>query len=86
MILSLVFVVCYVSGKVVSFGDSMRNVVNVDDGNWWQAEAWIVLLAGPVEVNTLAQGALRQFTQWLWIEHLTFQLRGGHFTTELFAV
>jgi len=39
MILSLVFVVCYVSGKVVSFGDSMRNVVNVDDGNWWQAEA-----------------------------------------------
>ena len=26
---------------------------------------------------------LRQFTQWLWIEHPTFQLGGGHFTTEL---
>ena len=30
------------------------------DGNWRQAEAWIVLLAGVVEVNTFAQGALRQ--------------------------
>jgi len=36
-----------------------------------------------VEVNTLAQGALRQFTQWLWIEHPTFQLRGEHFSTEV---
>ena len=34
-------------------------------------------------MNALAQGALRQFTQWLWIEHPTFQLGGGHFTTEL---
>ena len=34
-------------------------------------------------VNALAQGALRQFTQWLWIDHPTFQLGGGHFTTEL---
>jgi len=42
-----------------------------------------VLLAGAIEVNALAQGALRQFTQWLWIEHPTFQLGGGHFTTEL---
>jgi len=42
-----------------------------------------VLLAGVVEVNALAQGALRQFTQWPWIEHPTFQLRGGHFITEL---
>jgi len=42
-----------------------------------------VLLAGAVEVNALAQGALRQFTEWLWIEHPTFQLGGGHFTTEL---
>jgi len=41
-------------------------------------KAWIM-----VEVNALAQGALRQFTQWPWIEHPTFQLRGGHFTTEL---
>jgi len=42
-----------------------------------------VLLAGAVEVNALAQGALWQFTQRLWIEHPTFQLEGGHFTTEL---
>ena len=26
------------------------------------------------------RSALRQFTQWLWIEHPTFQLGGGHFT------
>ena len=50
---------------------------------WWQAETWIVLLAGAVEVNALAQEALRRFTQWLWIEHRTFRLRGGHITTEL---
>ena len=31
--------------------------------NWRQAEAWIVLLAGADEVNALAQGALRRFTQ-----------------------
>jgi len=42
-----------------------------------------VLLAGAIEVNALAQGALRQLTQWLWIEHPTFQLGGGYFTTEL---
>jgi len=30
-----------------------------------------------------AQGALRQFTQWLWIEHPIFWLSGGHFTNEL---
>jgi len=53
------------------------------DGNWRQAEACIVLLAGAFEVNALAQGALRQFTQWLWIEHPTFQLGGGNLTTEL---
>ena len=53
------------------------------DGNWVQAEAWIELLAGAVEVNALAQGAIRQFTQWLWIEHPTFQLGGGDLTTEL---
>jgi len=39
-----------------------------------------VLLAGAIEVNALAQGALRQFTQWLWIEH------PGHFTTELKSI
>jgi len=42
-----------------------------------------VLLAGAVEVNALAQEALRQFTQGLRIEHPTFQLGGGHLTTEL---
>jgi len=42
-----------------------------------------VLLAGAIEVNALAQEALRQFTQWPWIENPTFQLGGGHFTTEL---
>ena len=34
-------------------------------------------------MNALARGALRQFTQRLWIEHPTFELGGGHFTTEL---
>jgi len=47
---------------------------NFGDDNWRQVEAWIVLLAGAIEVNALAQGALRQFTQWLWIEYPTFQL------------
>jgi len=56
---------------------------NFGDGNWRQAEARIVLLAGAVEVNALPQGVLHQFTQWVFIEHPTFQLRGGHFTTEL---
>jgi len=37
-----------------------------------------VLFAGTVQVNALTQGALRQFTQWLWIEQPTFQLGGGH--------
>jgi len=58
-------------------------VVNFDDGNWRQAEASIVLFAGAVEVNAPAQGALRRFTQWPWVEHPTFQLEGAHFTTEL---
>ena len=56
--------------------------VNFGNGNWWQAEAWIALLAGVVEVNALAQGALRQFTQWPWIDLPTFQLGDGHFATE----
>jgi len=42
-----------------------------------------VLLVGAVGVFALAQGALRQFTQWVWIEHPTFQSRSGVFTTEL---
>jgi len=36
-------------------------LVNFGDGNWRQAEAWIVLLAWVVEVNALAQWGLRQF-------------------------
>ena len=36
-----------------------------------------------VELNVLAQAALRRFSQWPWIDHPTFQLRDGHFTTEL---
>jgi len=54
--------------------------VNFGDGYQWQAEAWIVLLAGAVEVNGLAQGVLRQVAQWPWIEHSTFKLTSGHFT------
>ena len=42
-----------------------------------------MLLAGAVQVNALAQGAVWQFTQWLWIEHPTFHLGGGHLATEL---
>jgi len=34
--------------------------VNFGDSNWWRAQAWIVLLAGAIEVNALAQGALQQ--------------------------
>jgi len=43
----------------------------------------LFFLPGQFEVNTLAQGALQQITQWLWIEHPTFPLGDGHFTTEL---
>jgi len=31
----------------------------------------ILLLAGAVEMNAFAQGALRGFTRWLWVEHST---------------
>jgi len=34
------------------------------DRNWRQAEAWNLLLAEVAEVNALAQGAQRRFTQW----------------------
>ena len=34
-------------------------------------------------MNSLAHGRLRQLSQWLWIEHPTFQLRCGVFTIEL---
>jgi len=39
-------------------------------------------LPGRFWVNTLAQGVLRYFTQWQ-IDHPTFQLTGGHFSTAL---
>ena len=42
-----------------------------------------LLLTGAVEANDLAQGALRPFTQCRCIWHTTFQLWGGHLTTEL---
>jgi len=58
----------------------LRNYfLNFGDGNWRQAEASIVLIAGEVDMNAFAQGALLQFTQWLWIEHSTFQSGGGHY-------
>jgi len=40
---------------------------------------------GAVEVNALVQGALRRVTQWSWIEHANFQLRGGLSSIELLA-
>ena len=43
----------------------------------------LCFLPGRLRWTLLAQEALRQFIQWLWIEHLTCQLRGGHITTEL---
>jgi len=58
--------------------NSVRFYFFVGDGNWRQADARIALLTEVVEMNALAQGTLRQFTQWLWIEP-TFQLRGGHY-------
>ena len=76
-----------ISGKKQDFDadlhyDKTFFFVKFGDGTCRQAEAWIVLLAGMAEVNALAQGALRQFKQ-PWIERSTFQLGGGHFTTEL---
>ena len=43
-------------------------VVDFGDGSWRHTEAWIVLLAGVVKVNTLAQEALRQVTQWVAVD------------------
>jgi len=57
--------------------------VNFGDGNWWQADAGFVASCLSFWVNTLAQLALRRFTQWPWINLPTFKLRGGHFTTQL---
>jgi len=38
---------------------------NLDDGNWRQVQAWILLLAEAAEVNALAQEALRGFAKYL---------------------
>jgi len=37
-----------------------------------------MLLTKEIEVNNLAQRALRRFTQCRWIGHTTFQMRGGY--------
>ena len=47
------------------------------------SDARKMLLTGAVELNVLAEGTLRRFTEQLWIEQPNFQLRGGHCTTEL---
>ena len=44
-----------------------------------------MLFVRVVVVNALAQGALQLVIQLLWIEHTTFQLGGGHSTTELIS-
>ena len=49
------------------------NATDLFNGNWRQAEVWMMLFAGAVAVNTLAQGALRQVTQWPWKEHPTYR-------------
>ena len=41
-----------------------------------------MLLSRAVEVNAFVQEELRRFTQCRWIEHPTFQLRGGRSVTE----
>ena len=51
------------------------------DGNWQPIEAWNLLLARVAKMNSLAQGVLWWFTQWLWVEHPTFQLRSRYSTT-----
>ena len=42
-----------------------------------------MLLTGVAQMSAVAQGALRKFTQWPWIEHPTFQSRGRHTISEL---
>ena len=54
------------------------NATDLFNDSWQQAEVCIMLFVEAVEVNALAEGALRRVTQWPWIEHPTFRLRGGH--------
>jgi len=45
-----------------------------------------MLFVRTVKVNALAQAVLQQVTHCPWIKHPNFQLRGGHFTTELITL
>jgi len=58
-------------------------VTDLFSDSWRQAEAGIMLFVGAVAVDAFDQGALLQFTKWPWIQHPTFQVGGGHCTTEL---
>jgi len=44
------------------------HATDIFNDNWRQAEAYIMLFIGAVEVNALVHGALRRVTQWPWIE------------------
>jgi len=59
------------------------HIFDFGDGTWRQSAAWNLLLIGSVEVNALAQGTLRQFTQWPWVDYLTFYFKRGRSATEL---
>jgi len=43
---------------------TLVSIIFFVDSNWRQVEAKNSILAGAVELNALAQGALRLFTQW----------------------
>jgi len=45
------------------------NPTDLFNNNWRQAEGCMMLFVGAVEMNVLAQGALRLVAQWQWIEH-----------------
>jgi len=55
------------------------NATDLFIDNWPKNEAWMMPLIREVEASALVQGALRRFTQWPRIEHLTVQLIGGHY-------
>jgi len=74
----LAYVICNVSYGGCALLKQFFFLYGFSDGDWQQVETPNVLLTEAGEVNALAQGALRQFTQWPWIEHPTFRSRGGH--------
>ena len=60
---------CRKQGKCVIFTTRLTGYVAVEFFWFWLRQlaagrSWIVLFAGAVKVNALAQGALRRFTQW----------------------